>query len=296
MCDGWSLSTNTSYHPGGRIWVLWNPTIFHVQFMYYTAQLIHMEIIEISTQFYFYCTMVYAFNDTGERKDLWTTLNGISSTIRGPWMLCGDFNCVLCPAERLGGHTTEKEISDFQDYLDHCQLFDSPAAGIFDHSPCVVQDVNSHVKGRRSFKYYNMWSQVPDFIPCIQTHWNTYWPGTKMFRVVMKLKALKKPLKALNQQLFADIENSAAHAWKILDAIQDQLKLDPTDASLISKEKEVAGVYINLQSACYSFYLQKTKATWVNQGDNNTRYFHSLLKGRSAKNKVFLIEDHHGVT
>ncbi|XP_074292831.1 uncharacterized protein LOC141619708 [Silene latifolia] len=117
-----------------------------------------------------------------------------------------------------------------------------------------------------------------------------------MFRVVMKLKSLKKPLKDLNKQLFADIENSVTHAWKALDAIQDQLKLDPADASLISKEKEAANVYRDLQSACYSFFIQKTKATWVNQGDNNTRYFHSILKGRSAKNKVFLIENHHVCT
>ncbi|XP_074297536.1 uncharacterized protein LOC141628271 [Silene latifolia] len=131
MCDGWSLSTNTSYHSGGRIWVLWNPSVFHVQFLYYSAQLIHMEVVEVCTQFHFYYSMVYAFNDTADMKSLWADLNGIASTVQGPWMICGDFNCVLSPAERLGGHTTEEEMSDFQDCLDQCQLFDSPAAGSF---------------------------------------------------------------------------------------------------------------------------------------------------------------------
>ncbi|XP_074298902.1 uncharacterized protein LOC141629878 [Silene latifolia] len=253
MCDGWSLSTNTSCHPRGRVWVLWNPTVFQVQFMQYTALLIHMEIVEISTKFHFYYTMVYAFNDTGESKDLWNTLNVLLVDLSTP----GTINKTLKPESTL--------------------------------------DATSHMKGRRSFKYYNMRSQVPEFIPCIQSHWNIYWSGTKMFRVVMKLKSLKKPLKDLNKQLFVDIENSAAHAWKALDAIQNQLKLAPTYASLISKEKEVAGVYRDLQSACYIFFVQKTKATWVNQGDNNIRYFHSILKVRSAKNKVFLIEDHQGI-
>ncbi|XP_074288195.1 uncharacterized protein LOC141613361 [Silene latifolia] len=212
-------------------------------------------------------------------------------------------------------------MTDFQSCIDHCQFFDSLAAGsfytwnnkqdpptrvysrldrvlvnsdwiqargnsyahfynegIFDHTPCVVQDA-SHMKGRRSFKYYNMWSQVPEFLPCIQHHWNTYSSGTKMFRVVMKLKSLKKPLKDLNKHLFLDIENSVAHACKALDVIQTRLRLDPTNADLISQEKEAANVFRDLHSACYSFFVQKTKAT---------NYYEGLLGTAAATTPVSL--------
>ncbi|XP_074305227.1 uncharacterized protein LOC141640275 [Silene latifolia] len=136
-----------------------------------------------------------------------------------------------------------------------------------------------------------MWSQVPDFLVCVQSYWNTYWSSTKMFRVVRKLKSLKRPLKALNQKLFADIDNSAAHAWKTLDAIQDRLKRDPTDGSLINMEKEAAALYKDLQSACHSFYIQKTKATWVNQDSAQTQnaflsYYKELLGTAAATTLV----------
>ncbi|XP_074266666.1 uncharacterized protein LOC141589945 [Silene latifolia] len=334
VCDGWSLSTNTSYHPGGRVWVLWNPSLFYVHFVHYSAQSIHMKVTEISSKFNFFCTMVYAFNDTTDTKSLWHDLCSFADSIHDPWILCGDFNCVLKSSERLGGLSSDEEMKDFHDCLDYCQMMDSPAAGsyytwnnnqepqtrvysrlnrvlvnnhsthqrpnayahfynegIFYHTPCIIQEPATSMKGRRSFKYFNMWSQVADFKPCIPHHWNQPWKGNKMFQVVMKLKSLKRPLKDLNKVLFDDIENSAVHAWKILDNIQDQLRTTPGDPTLLAKEKEAHGVYRELQAACDSFLTQKSKATWVNQGDNNTRYFHSLLRARSAKNKVFLIED-----
>ncbi|XP_074289279.1 uncharacterized protein LOC141614432 [Silene latifolia] len=337
VCDGWSLSTNSSYHSGGRVWVLWNPSLFYVHFVHYSAQSIHMMVTEISSNFKFFCTMVYAFNDTTDRKSLWHDLCSFADSIHDPWILCGDFNCVLKYSERLGGSSSDEEMKDFHECLDYCQMMDSPAAGsyytwnnkqepqtrvysrlyrvlvnnhwthhrpnayahfynegIFYHTPCIIQEPATSMRGRRSFKYFNMWSQVPEFKPCILHHWTQPWQVTKMFQVVMKLKSLKRPLKDLNKALFDDIENSAVHAWNILDNIQDQLRTAPGDPTLLVKEKEVAGVYRELQAACDSFLTQKSKATWVNQGDNNTRYFRSLLRARSAKNKIFLIEDTDG--
>ncbi|XP_074277345.1 uncharacterized protein LOC141600981 [Silene latifolia] len=237
--------------------------------------------------------MVYTFNDTLTRKDLWFDVSTYAAGIAGPWLLCGDFNCVLTLTERLGGQTNIEEMEDFQSCIDHCTLIDSPTAGslytwnnkqdpstrvysrldrvlvnqewlqarpdayanfynegYFDHSPCIIQDSNTSFVGRKSLKFFNMWSKVPEFLPCIQYKWSIQWQGTKMFKVV-------------------------------LDAIQTALHLNPTDPSLIDQEREA---------------LTKSKATWVNKGDNNTNYFHSILKNRNVKTKVFRIIDIDGHT
>ncbi|XP_074305611.1 uncharacterized protein LOC141640829 [Silene latifolia] len=129
--------------------------------------------------------------------------------------------------------------------------------GLFDHTPCIIQLRNNSMVGRKSFKYFTMWSSVDDFIPCIQQIWDQHWSGQKMFKVVMKLKSLKKPLKDLNSKMFADIENSTVHAWKTLDSIQSQLSQSPTDEGLILQEIEALKIYRDLQKACDSFLLQK---------------------------------------
>ncbi|XP_074300151.1 uncharacterized protein LOC141631368 [Silene latifolia] len=321
VCDGWSVSTNSSYHPGGRVWVLWNPSLFYVHFVHYSAQSVHMLVTEISSTFKFFCTMVYAYNDTTDRKSLWQDLCSFADSIHDPWILCGDFNCVLKPSERLGGSSSDEEMKDFNDCLDYCQMMDSPAVGsyytwnnkqdpqtrvysrldrvlinhlwtqyrpnayahfynegTFDHTPCIIQEPDTSMKGKRSFKYFNMWSQVPDFKPCISHHWNHPWQGTKMFKVVMKLKSLKRPLKELNKALFDDIENSAVHAWKILDNIQDQLRSAPGDPALLIKEKEVFGVYRSCRvSSVLPSIISK------NQG--------GFVKGRSIAENILICQD-----
>ncbi|XP_074301391.1 uncharacterized protein LOC141632776 [Silene latifolia] len=129
ICTGWSISTNSSYHKGGRVWLLWKPNLFDLQFIEYNAQFIHVLVHELATGSQFYLTMVYAFNGLSERKALWSRLQDMSGHIHSPWLICGDFNTVLAPSERLGGSTTKEEMEDFQNCLDVCHMVDIPATG-----------------------------------------------------------------------------------------------------------------------------------------------------------------------
>ncbi|XP_074283367.1 uncharacterized protein LOC141607916 [Silene latifolia] len=129
ICEGWCISTNSQWHKGGRVWLLWKPHMFHIHFLEYNAQFIHVLVDEIGSGQSFHMTMVYAFNGVQERKSLWMKLKHFSTQVNGPWLICGDFNTVIKPCERLGGQSTEEEMNDFQDCLDHCSVVDMPATG-----------------------------------------------------------------------------------------------------------------------------------------------------------------------
>ncbi|XP_074283310.1 uncharacterized protein LOC141607861 [Silene latifolia] len=131
LCASWSLSTNSSYHKGGRIWVLWNPSMFSVNFLDYSSQAIHMEVKDLGTGYSFFCTMIYAFNDVTERKALWEDLGAYNRSLKGPWVICGDFNTVLVPSERLGGNSTFEEMDDFQRCVADCGVTDCSAIGSY---------------------------------------------------------------------------------------------------------------------------------------------------------------------
>ncbi|XP_074288113.1 uncharacterized protein LOC141613276 [Silene latifolia] len=337
LCASWSLSTNSSYHKGGRIWVLWNPSMFSVNFLDYSSQAIHMEVKDLGTGYSFFCTMIYAFNDVTERKALWEDLGAYNISLKGPWVICGDFNTVLVPSERLGGNSTFEEMDDFQRCVADCGVTDCSAIGsyytwsnkqepssrvfsrldrmlvnsswlqdnasayahfypegTFDHTPCVVQTIGDFDKPRRSFKYYNMWSKAADFKNCVSQVWHKDWGGSHMFNLVKKLKSLKWPLKQLNKDNFDDVVNNTARARMNLEFIQLKLRDDPLNAQLIEQELEASGSVRYLEQAYHEFLLQKSKATWVDKGDDNTRYFHSIIKGRQVQNKVIKIEDSYG--
>lgn len=43
--------------------------------------------------------------------------------------------------------------------------------GISDHCPCISKLDNTILRRTRSFKYYNMWSMVEEFIDIVNEYW-----------------------------------------------------------------------------------------------------------------------------
>ncbi|XP_074320170.1 uncharacterized protein LOC141656972 [Silene latifolia] len=127
--SNWSISTNSAYHQGGRIWILWQASECDINFLEYDAQYIHMNILNKITNMRFFATMVYAFNGSTEREPLWTNLSRLASGIQGPWAIGGDFNCVLTETERVGGSFSRQDAESFRHCLNQCDVIDSPAMG-----------------------------------------------------------------------------------------------------------------------------------------------------------------------
>ncbi|XP_074288508.1 uncharacterized protein LOC141613665 [Silene latifolia] len=303
LCDGWSITTNCSWHKGGRIWVFWKPNLFDLQFLSYGAQHIHMYVHSRVDNKKFYLTMIYAFNDLNERIALWNFLKLQSQTCVSPWLWMGDFNAVLSPIERLGGSTTEAEMKHFQECVSLCGMEDINATGAL-YTWSNKQEPNARVYSRLDRAMGNQeWLDdfgdymahfhpegLFDHCPC-----TVKYKGTKMFSMVKKLKALKPVLKKLNTTCFSDIENSTTIASRALEEIQEKLVDNPRDFDLIQQELDLSGDLKGLITARDSFLTQKAKLQWSLEGDLNTSYFHRAIKKRIMLNKVFQIEDMQGV-
>ncbi|XP_074293216.1 uncharacterized protein LOC141620178 [Silene latifolia] len=210
--------------------------------------------------------MVYAFNDTIARKDFWSDVSTYAANITGPLLLCGDFNCVLTPTERLGGQTTIEEIEDFQACVDHCALIDSPATGSF-----------------------YTWNNKQD-------------PSTRVYSRLDRVLVNQEGLQA-RTVAYANFFNEGYFDHSPLTGYQNvssSHKIEEFKATFEkfeqAFEREALKTYRDLQTASDSFLLQKSKATWVNQGDNNTKYFHSVLKNRHVQSKIFRITNIEGHT
>ena len=76
--------------------------------------------------------------------------------------------------------------------------FDNPGA-FSDHSPSSIQIGSRQPCRNRNFKFFNMWTDHPQFLGLIEQCWNTPVYGSYMFTLCRKLKLLKRPLKELNK-------------------------------------------------------------------------------------------------
>ncbi|XP_074316942.1 uncharacterized protein LOC141653160 [Silene latifolia] len=183
MLDGWSVITNIRYHKGGRVWMLWKPSLFNVQIQAYDAQFIHASVTYRITQQHFYLTMIYAFNDWKDRRELGQHLESIQAQCQGPWALTGDFNTVINPAERLGGNTKQCDMDEFIECLAHCGMTDITATGAY-YTWTNKQEPQTRMYSRLDrFIINQKWgNQFPDMVahfhhaglfdhsPCIVSH------------------------------------------------------------------------------------------------------------------------------
>lgn len=106
-----------------HIWVLWKqPLDFSLVYCDNQQITIHQNH---SASPGLYITLVYAKCTISERKFLWDSLNNIHAQISGPWLVGGDFNCILNVDEKLGGNPPHLQaISDFKDCVSVCGLLD----------------------------------------------------------------------------------------------------------------------------------------------------------------------------
>ncbi|XP_074300079.1 uncharacterized protein LOC141631286 [Silene latifolia] len=286
----------------------------------------------------FYYTIVYAFNGITEREPLWANIKRFRPPSTIPWVLGGDFNCVLLAEERLGGSFNLAEAEPFQQCLEDCEVMDLQASGSFytwnnkqppetrvysrldralvnqgwtdhfpdmyanflpeghfDHSPCVIGQINRDHHRNRPFKYFNMWSMSPDFQACVDNIWKQNLAGTRMYRVTQKLRLLKPELKRINSTCYSDIENQAMLAATKLYQAQQHLIQQPGDRELMAQEYAAHQESLHLQQAKYEYLKQKAKAHWVTEGDINSSYFHGVIKARRNKNFIQQIRDCNGV-
>ncbi|XP_056698158.1 uncharacterized protein [Spinacia oleracea] len=131
MFNGWCFTTNSSSCKGGRIVLAWNPNAFTLSVLKVTSQLIHCLVCPKSGSVDFCCTFVYAFNQSKEKEDLWRDLCGLGIGVHKPWIILGDFNCVLNIDERVGAPVRHQSMVAFRNCVDICGLEDVKAAGHF---------------------------------------------------------------------------------------------------------------------------------------------------------------------
>ncbi|XP_074317080.1 uncharacterized protein LOC141653264 [Silene latifolia] len=304
--NDWGVSTNNAHHKGGRVWVIWKLHLFDIQFLHYDAQFIHLHVTNKITQMQFYYTVIYAFNGIGERQTLWLGEN-VTEAESEPFY-DSLHECGLMDIPSTGAYYTwnNKQPPDTRVYsrLDkflgnHDWLVAFPEfmanflhEGHFDHSPCLVSKGAKVGNQNRPFKYFNMWSSATGFKECVSKVWQQWVYGTKMYRVVRKLKLLKPELKKINKDHFSDIENSADIAQISLKQIQEQLINNPGDKDLMFKEYEAHQRFNTLFAAKMEFLKQKAKAHWLKDGDSNIAYFHGVIKAIRNKNFLCQINDH----
>ena len=102
------------------------------------------------------------------------------------------------------------------------------------------------------------------------------------------LSQLKKPLRKLNKDKYADLYEQQARSRSNLTRLQTLLLSDPTNEHYLTQEKESREHYIEILSSVMSLIKQQCKVEWIQYGDDCTRCFFVRAEGRKLATYIWM--------
>ena len=146
-------------------------------------------------------------------------------------------------------------------------------------------------QGKSSFKFENMWLKEADFVKRVQGWWGNYvFNGTPSFVLASKLKALKEDLRRWNKETFGDVHHRKNLQMGEILRLDVKEGLDGlTNEETILREEHKIEV-VRLAHLAETSWRQKSRVLWLQEGDNNTKFFHRMANSNRRRNYMGSLE------
>ncbi|XP_019241883.1 PREDICTED: uncharacterized protein LOC109221907 [Nicotiana attenuata] len=166
--------------------------------------------------------------------------------------------------------------------------------GVSDQSPIVVQLWKRRTICSKPFKLYMVTIDHKDFTPMVNRVWQQQEEQDKVELIWLKLKRLKDEAKGLNKAM-ASYEQRPTQIRQSLECVQAALVTDPFNQLFIEQEKQNMSDLEKWSTIEEIILRQKSRATWIDYGDSNSKYFYAQLKIRANKNNITSVYNDLGI-
>ncbi|VFQ75956.1 unnamed protein product [Cuscuta campestris] len=163
-----------------------------------------------------------------------------------------------------------------------------------DHSPMHVTSVfHQEYQGRKPFSFMNAWITHPDFLTVVSDAWSTPISSSAMYVLTEKLKITKKALQKWNFKFFGNIFQKLNQFEAQIQEAEQHLQEEPSESNFL-KLKHVEASYLKQLHIEDLYWKQKAHSKWIKDGDRNSKYFHSIVKGRRRRLTIHKIKSNTG--
>ncbi|XP_060190609.1 uncharacterized protein LOC132619859 [Lycium barbarum] len=268
-------------------------------------------------------TIVYAKCSEVERMQLWDILYLLASNMTAPWLVGGDFNVILNEEEKIGGlPVLPQEYEDFAFCLNSCELHEMPFKGIpFTWwngrvaNDCIFKRLDRIVHNDTFQNWFghlevehlsrtgsdhapllvSCGDQVEQdtFLDFVKQQWETALTDDVFLSFKLKMKKLKTALSIWSKNTFGDIFKQLVIREEIVKIKEQLFEENPSEENRMVMQRAQAELKLYLHYE-EEFWRQKARMYCFSEGDKNTRYLHSLVKGRIKRIQIKRIKDDAG--
>jgi hypothetical protein len=246
----------------------------------------------------------------------------------------GDFNEILCNKEKSGGPKRQVgPMLRFRKALKDCSLEDlgyfgsvftwsnkftkerldrglcsAAWRGVFphsrvltlppsqsDHCPILVEgsfEPFHYTRIPRLFHFEEMWTTHADCAQVIQRGWSHSLTEDPSKQVILKIQSTSKALGDWHKGVFQ-------HRLTEINIIRDKLDTImrlPFDAGHFDYQKVLNNQLQTLLSQNEIYWRQRSRVSWLKDGDRNTAFFHKKACNWRARNQISSLSDEQGVS
>ncbi|KAJ0918826.1 putative RNA-directed DNA polymerase [Helianthus annuus] len=320
------MATVDAIGASGGLASMWDPTVFTCTEVISSRFFLCVCGLLIPTGMRLNIVNVYASNDPSTRKLLWLDLLHLKNSKQGLWIFLGDFNEVRDESERVNSEFNATNAVAFNDFILSAALHDLPLGGaqftyisdngdklsrldrvlvclgfienwpttaltaldryITDHRPLLMNVIPSDF-GHIPFRFFNSWLEFPGFVEYVMFLCRSFhFVGPADLRLATKLRWLKnrikdwvKAEKSRGNELYVEKRKLIA----ALELIAEERELSPTEQELRTEYKQFIWEQDRLKDLDTR---QKSRARWALEGDENSRFFHVVVKSNTNTNRI----------
>ena len=151
---------------------------------------------------------------------------------------------------------------------------------------------NQRIAVKKPFRYECVWERDARFKDVVEAAWNGDGPASSVMELANKLQSVATSLSRWGWSSFGSVRQEQ----RLLRRKLAMLRADPMRTGPSEEERKVEERMVELAYQEEIMARQRSRITWLSEGDSNTKFFQRKASARRAKNSITQLDRADGTT